>query len=176
VFYLDLADIANFLNGEKNRKLQKKVDFNKITFKNENTAPGKYLRSGVDFDSIGSKEPIEGSKVLPYDRTQNKLHGQPVSPGRFSGKVRVINSISKNTKLAKNEILVTRSIDPGQTHAFLLAGALILEVGGILSHGAILAREFNIPTVAAVKNATQIFKNGQKIIVNGSRGEIYIKS
>jgi pyruvate,water dikinase len=172
VFYLILSDITDFLSGKKNYHLQKKVDFNKITFKNENTTPGKYLRSGIDFDSIGSKEPLEGTKVLLNDRTQNKLHGQPVSPGSFSGKVRVINFVNKNTKLTKNEILVTRSIDPGQTHAFLLAGALILEVGGILSHGAILAREFNIPTVAAVKNATQLFKNGQKIIVDGSKGEI----
>jgi pyruvate,water dikinase len=173
VFFLEFSDITDFLSGRLDNGLQKKVDFNKITYKNENTNPGKYLRSGIDFDSIRPTMETEG---LKNKQGTNTLHGQPVSPGSFKGRVRVINFLNENTKLSKNEILVTRSIDPGQTHTFLLAGAVILEVGGILSHGAILSREFNIPAVANLKNATKLFKNGQEIIVDGSRGKIYIES
>ena len=71
-------------------------------------------------------------------------------------------------------VLVTKSIDPGQTQAFTSAGGLILEVGGVLSHGAILAREFGIPTVARVNRATTLFHDGQEVVVNGTKGEVVV--
>jgi len=57
----------------------------------------------------------------------------------------------------------------------MMAGALVLEVGGMLSHGAILAREMGIPTVAQVRNATGRFKDGQRVIVNGSKGTVVVE-
>jgi pyruvate,water dikinase len=76
--------------------------------------------------------------------------------------------------ISPGSVLVTKSIDPGQTQVFTQAGGLILEVGGILFHGAILAREFGIPTVAQVKRATKIFHDGQDVVVDGTKGEVVI--
>ncbi len=181
IFFMKISDIFCYLSNKTDNDLIKRIEFNKMTFEAEHSAPGKYMRMGVDFDSTISNEIHQQSTIdttmTNAKNTTNsmnviKLHGQPVSPGWFKGRVRVADNIDEELKLEKNEILVTKSIDPGQTHEFLLAGALVLEVGGILSHGAILAREFNLPTVANVKNATKIFQNGQCISVNGTEGEI----
>ena len=75
-------------------------------------------------------------------------------------------------RIQKGDVLVTPSIDPGQTLAFSVAGAIVLEVGGMLSHGAILAREFGIPTVGGVMGAVDKFRDGQMIEVDGNTGMI----
>ncbi len=173
VFYLDLLDLNRFLSGHQLINIKNKIEFNKVTFINERSTPGKYLRGGVDFDSIKNRDFEIKNNDTPNSCAKT-ITGQPVSSGRFRGRARVVDHIDDKLKLQKNEVLVTSSIDPGQTHAFLLAGALILEVGGVLSHGAILAREFNIPTVANVRSATTFFRDGQEVVVDGTRGEIVV--
>jgi pyruvate,water dikinase len=169
IFFLDLQDVTGFLDGGIDRSLRNKAAFNRCTFENEIGTPGRFMRQGVDFDSI---EPVTKEEV---ELSCNVITGQAISRGVFSGKVRVIPEIDSNISVERNDIIVTRSIDPGQTHVFLLAGALVLEVGGLLSHGAILAREFNLPTVAAIKNATGLFQDGQRVIVDGTKGEIVVE-
>jgi pyruvate,water dikinase len=168
IFFLELPDVLGFLAGKKNGDLKSKAEFNRLSFEDYTGTPGRYLRRGVDFDSItGEKKEVRRS-------TGKVITGEAVSPGFFSGKVRIIDSIDKDVVIEPNDIVVTKCIDPGQTHVFLLAGALIFESGGILSHGAILAREFNLPTVAQIKNATRIFKDRQWISVNGTSGEVVV--
>ncbi|UCH89162.1 MAG: hypothetical protein JSV49_00495 [Thermoplasmata archaeon] len=170
VFFLEIADLREFLARVHNPDLHKKSEFNRLSFENSSGAPGRYLRAGIDFDSVSQPKQHELRSAAP----KKVIMGEPVSPGFFSGPVRIIENIDSSTELEKNDIVVTRCIDPGQTHVFMLAGALVFESGGILSHGAILAREFNLPTVAGIKNATDIFKNNQRIAVNGSTGEICV--
>jgi pyruvate,water dikinase len=178
IFFLELSDIIAYLNGKKKLGLKKKAEFNKLSFDIYENTPGRYLRSGVDFDliSIMSKKNKRNNLFNSQKATHRVIKGQPLSPGYFSGKVKILEQMNNNIELEQNDIVVTRCIDPGQTHLFLLAGALVFEIGGILSHGAILAREFNLPTVAQVKNATKIFKDGQIISVNGTKGEIILES
>jgi pyruvate,water dikinase len=178
IFFLELSYIINYLNGKRKIGLKKKVEFKKLSFDTAEITPGRYLRSGVDFDSILIKsKKNKGNNCLTSQKTtQRVIKGQPLGPGIFSGKVKILEQMNNNIELERSDIIVTRCIDPGQTHLFLLAGALVFEIGGILSHGAILAREFNLPTVASVKNATKIFKDGQIITVNGTKGEIIFKS
>ena len=170
VFFIELSDLKDYLTGIKNQKLQKLAEFQRITFENEKGTPGLFLRGNVDFNSAGS---LKGERILFHNK--KVILGQAVSPGFFSGKVRVVPDIDKHIELDRNDIVVTKCIDPGQTHVFLMAGALIFETGGMLSHGAILAREFNLPTVANIKNATSIFKNNQRIAVNGTKGEVILE-
>ena len=76
--------------------------------------------------------------------------------------------------LKEGDILVTRQTDPGWGPVFFLIKGLVMERGGMLSHGAILAREYGIPTVVGIRNATQRIATGQTIYVNGDRGVVQI--
>ncbi|CAF4170603.1 unnamed protein product [Rotaria sp. Silwood2] len=101
--------------------------------------------------------------------------GSPVSPGVYEGKVRIVDD-PMNSKLEPGEILVCTATDPAWTSLFPIVGALVLEMGGMLQHGAIVSREYGLPAVVGIANAKQIFHNGQRIQVNGSTGRVKILS
>ena len=73
------------------------------------------------------------------------------------------------------QILVTRSTDPGWTPLFSIVSGLVLEIGGQLSHGAIVAREYGLPAVVNVPEATSRIAEGQMIVVDGSAGEVFLE-
>jgi rifampicin phosphotransferase len=102
------------------------------------------------------------------------LSGIAGSSGRVEGAARVILDPQEAMDLKPGEILVTRATDPGWTPAFSVIGGLVLEIGGQLSHGAIVAREYGLPAVINVPGATQKIQNGQQIIVDGSAGKVYL--
>ncbi len=102
------------------------------------------------------------------------LHGQGISPGRIRGKVRVLKDLSDVRKLQRGDILVTRATDPGWTPLFLTAGGLVMELGSLLSHGAVVAREYALPAVVNVTNATRRLQDGQEVAVDGAQGLVYI--
>jgi pyruvate,water dikinase len=77
-------------------------------------------------------------------------------------------------RLAPGEILVTRGTDPGWTPVFPLVSGLVLETGGQLSHGAIIAREYGVPAVINVPGALSTIKDGQIIEVDGTHGRVYL--
>ncbi|MFQ5858385.1 MAG: PEP-utilizing enzyme, partial [Anaerolineae bacterium] len=101
------------------------------------------------------------------------LVGSPVSPGVVEGIVRVVLD-PHSTQLAPGEILVCPGTDPAWTPLFLVAGGLVMEVGGLMTHGAVVAREYGIPAVVGVHQATTRLKTGQRIRVDGSTGQIAI--
>jgi len=100
---------------------------------------------------------------------EDGLSGTPASGGVVSGKARVILDPG-NAHLEPGEILVAPSTDPGWTPLFLTAGGLVMEMGGPMSHGAIVAREYGIPAVVGVPDATESVETGQTITVDGSEG------
>lgn len=97
--------------------------------------------------------------------------GQPVSSGMISGKIRVLHTANEKPLLA-GEILVARATDPGWTPLFINAGAIILEVGGPLQHGALVAREYGKPCIAGIQGATELFQDGELVSVDGDAGLI----
>jgi phosphohistidine swiveling domain-containing protein len=99
------------------------------------------------------------------------LAGSPVSPGVAEGLVRIVLD-PHSTQLAPGEILVCPGTDPAWTPLFLSAGALVMEVGGLMTHGAVVAREYGIPAVVGVDEATTRLKTGQRVRVDGSSGQI----
>ncbi|BCJ75837.1 phosphoenolpyruvate synthase [Catellatospora sp. IY07-71] len=103
------------------------------------------------------------------------LRGTPVSPGTYEGLARVLDS-PVGARLRPGEILVAASTDPGWTPLFLLAGALVMEVGGVISHGAVLAREYGIPAVAGVTGATTLLRTGDRIRVDGNSGTVAVNT
>jgi pyruvate,water dikinase len=101
------------------------------------------------------------------------LRGSPASPGVVTGVAHVITSPS-GARLEPGEILVAPSTDPGWTPLFLTAGGLVMEMGGMMSHGAVVAREYGIPAVVGVPGATDAITTGQRVTVDGSAGSVTI--
>jgi pyruvate,water dikinase len=102
------------------------------------------------------------------------LQGLPASSGRVRGKARLVWNLSEASRLSTGDILVTQGTDPGWTPVFPLVSGLVLEVGGQLSHGAIVAREYGIPAVINVPGALHFIQDGQTIEVDGSSGRVYL--
>ncbi|MFY9227144.1 MAG: PEP/pyruvate-binding domain-containing protein [Blastocatellia bacterium] len=103
-----------------------------------------------------------------------KFVGVACSAGEVIARARVIHDLSQAAKLKAGEIMIAPHTNPGWTPLFSLAAAVVLEEGGLLSHGAVVARECGIPTVLQIKHATEIFQDGQLLRVDGSRGEVEI--
>ncbi|MBX0319493.1 phosphoenolpyruvate synthase [Shouchella clausii] len=103
----------------------------------------------------------------------NAIAGLAVSTGVIEGRARVILNI-ENADLEDGDILVTSFTDPGWTPLFVSIKGLVTEVGGLMTHGAVIAREYGLPAVVGVENATKLIKDGQKIRVNGTDGYVEI--
>ncbi|MEH7125461.1 phosphoenolpyruvate synthase [Bacillus sp. JJ1773] len=99
--------------------------------------------------------------------------GLPVSSGVIEGRARVILNM-EHADLEDGDILVTTFTDPSWTPLFVSIKGLVTEVGGLMTHGAVIAREYGLPAVVGVENATKIIKDGQRIRVHGTEGYIKI--
>ncbi|MDH4188349.1 MAG: PEP-utilizing enzyme, partial [Nitrospira sp.] len=102
------------------------------------------------------------------------LRGIPISAGQAEGPVRVVRSMEAWSGVLRGDILVVSVIDPGMAPLFGVAAGLIAEMGGTLSHGAIIAREFGLPTIANVPGAAGRLKDGDRVSLDAERGEIII--
>jgi pyruvate,water dikinase len=106
---------------------------------------------------------------LKYDL---ELTGMGVSPGRITGTARVVTDPRFGAYIEPGEILVAPVTDVAWTPLFAQAGGLVVEVGGLLSHGSIVAREYGVPTVVGVAGATRSIRTGDRISVDGSTGRV----
>ena len=116
------------------------------------------------------KEVIKGD----YQNNADSLKGEALSPGLSFGTVKVVSDISKiqMDELPEDVIIVAETTDPGWTPLFTKAKGIIVEKGGILSHSAIVAREMGIPAISGIRNSVSLFKDGQKIRLDGNNGHI----
>ncbi|MGH8903412.1 MAG: PEP/pyruvate-binding domain-containing protein, partial [Egibacteraceae bacterium] len=119
----------------------------------------------------------DGTEPVPADGLRatgdSALRGAPASAGTATGTARVVLD-PVGARLEPGEILVAPSTDPGWTPLFLTAGGLVMEMGGAMSHGAIVAREYGIPAVVGVPGATERIRTGERITVDGSAGTVAI--
>ena len=97
------------------------------------------------------------------------LIGLPVSAGTIEGRARVILDIAQ-ADLEAGDILVTTYTDPSWTPLFVAIKGLVTEVGGLMTHGAVIAREYGLPAVVGVEHATRLIRDGQRIRVDGTNG------
>ena len=172
VFFLYEKELLNFFNinpsktesKDSVKELRDKISERKKEFyRYKSVLPPKFLKNGIEFDDT----------IMEYDK--NAIYGAAASPGTFNGVARVVESIKELSQLEDNEILITSNTDPAWTAVFSKIGGLITETGGILSHGAVISREYRIPAVTAVKGATKLFKTGEKLVIDGNEGVIYKK-
>ena len=115
----------------------------------------------------------QGMVAEAGEESARVLVGSPVSPGVVEGIAHVVFE-PHQAKLKPGEILVCPGTDPAWTPLFLAAAGLVMEVGGMMTHGAVVAREYGIPAVVGVDRATQRIKTGQRIRVDGSTGKIWL--
>jgi rifampicin phosphotransferase len=128
---------------------------------------------GVDAPEVigpNGRQVAESPRDQPPDAV---LVGVPVSRGQASGTARVVRDPGELSRLKPGDILVTRATDAGWTPVFPLLAGLVLEIGGQLSHGAIVAREYGVPTVANVLGATRHIRDGQALTVDATAGRVY---
>jgi pyruvate,water dikinase len=99
--------------------------------------------------------------------------GLAVSGGRIEGRARVVDEMSA-ADLQPGDVLVTRHTDPGWSPLFLAIAGLVTEVGGLMTHGAVIAREYGLAAVVGVQGATRLIQDGQRVRVDGTRGYVEI--
>jgi pyruvate,water dikinase len=110
------------------------------------------------------------------DATTPTWKGLCVSPGCVEAEVVVLNSPAEFWRMKRGAILVTNATDPSWTPLFTLAAGVIVEIGGILSHASTVAREYGVPAIANLKNATKIFKDGTRVRLDATNGVVRLCS
>ena len=133
--------------------------------------PERISSSGVKVKKLKGKllSTKSGSQVY-----SGVLNGVGVSPGEYKGTVRILTSPEELYKFKPGEILVCPTTNPAWTPIFPLAGALITDVGGMLSHGAVVAREYRLPAVLGVVVATTTLATGDVVEVDGGSGTVTV--
>lgn len=123
-------------------------------------------------DGVG----IVPARAERVESAAGQWRGVAGSPGVATGIVRIVRGPHEFEKLQRGEILVAPLTNPVWTPLFALAGGIVTQVGGILSHGAIVAREYGIPAVMAIHDATNLFQDGQRVTVDGNKGIVYAET
>ncbi|SFG09495.1 pyruvate, water dikinase [Desulfotomaculum arcticum] len=162
IFWFSLPEIKEIIATQR-------VDRRVITKRQEKFRHDEKLTPPRAITSEGEIITVKpGAQVPP-----GALAGSPVSAGTVEGRARVILKLEE-AKMDQGDILVAPYTDPAWTPLFPLAAGLVTEVGGLMTHGAVVAREYGIPAVVGVDNATRNIKDGQKIRVDGTRGFVEI--
>ncbi|XP_022108100.1 uncharacterized protein LOC110988664 [Acanthaster planci] len=127
--------------------------------------------NGLRFKLVfsGRPEPILEEEDVA---TEFKLEGTPISQGTVKSTARVVTYLKDANNIKKGDILITRITDIGWSPYFPLISGLVTEIGGVLSHGAVVAREYGIPCVVNVQRATRVFKSDDLIVLNGGLGTV----
>jgi pyruvate,water dikinase len=125
------------------------------------------LNDGTTYFAGASQSKIDGSDM------DGMIQGDPVSPGMTEGRVRVVFD-PHQANLEPGEILVCPGTDPSWTPLFLAAAGLVMEVGGMMTHGSVVAREYGIPALVGVTQATNRLKTGTLIRLDATSGYITI--
>jgi pyruvate,water dikinase len=165
VFFLDLAEVRDGLAGKPQQHLvaQRREDYTQELGRRH--IPRVLLSDGTEPEALQTGD--AGAKA----GTPGLLTGTPASAGTVTATARVILE-PQGARLEPGEILVAPSTDPGWTPLFLTAGGLVMEMGGPNSHGAVVAREYGIPAVVGVPDATSLIATGHSITVDGAAGTV----
>nr|WP_272880021.1 PEP-utilizing enzyme [Sulfoacidibacillus ferrooxidans] len=110
------------------------------------------------------------------ENTKTFFKGYAASKGSHTGTVRIVNDQEEFSKISHGDVLVCKSTTPPWTVLFSVAGAIVTDAGGILSHAGTVAREYGIPAVLGTKVATRTLRDGDVVTVNGTEGTVVVLS
>lgn len=171
IFWLTLEEIERAIMAQKSSALMlsSMVQARKETYQS-------YANTEMPFNLKESELPsIEVGIGFSPEASADVIVGLPISPGQTRGPVAIVHHPDEIENLSRdNTILVIPSTDPAWLSRLHLASGLIIETGGLLSHGSIIAREYGLPAVANIPRATERFHTGDIILVDGSTGVIQL--
>lgn len=168
VYFLDLIEIEH---GLKKKDFHPFFDF----IKPRRQAFEEALKTNPPFEFF-QHDNGQFEAVKKIEQNNQSIKGICVSQGLVSGEILVINGSEDISRISKQTILVLASATPVYAPLYALCGGIISEMGGQLSHGAIVAREFGIPMLTGVENACVILKSGQSVILDADQGTIKVQS
>lgn len=163
IYYLTFAELRDVVSNHTldyqliNKRKEEFKTFEKLTPPRVITSEGEMVSGRY------KRENLPAGAII----------GLPVSSGTIEGRARVILNMA-DANLEEGDILVTTFTDPSWTPLFVSIKGLVTEVGGVMTHGAVIAREYGLPAVVGVENATKIIKDGQRIRVNGTDGYLEV--
>lgn len=164
--FLRLEEIEPATQGQAEYDIRQVVAQRRAEYeKNKSVTPPRIVSGPFDPDNF-TPETVDTSAEV--------LNGLAVSSGIITGNARVILKADTDEQVLPGEILVAPFTDPGWTPYFVPASAIVMDMGGMLSHGSIVAREYGMPAVVNVGPATKIIKTGQVIQVDGNNGVVRI--
>ena len=159
VYFLTHEEIGRLIDGEKS-----------LAAKAERRRKAYAIQEGLSFDDICIGKPV--ADVFVPEESDGTLKGVPVSNGVCEGIVHIVDSPEEANRLRKGEIMVAKFTDIGWSPYYSVVNGLVTEIGSSLSHGAVVAREYGLPTIVNVKGATKLLKNGDRIKMDATRGII----
>ena len=170
IFFLEYNEIEQIVRHPKTNLIQslpEQLQHRKRQFnKNQGLEQVPYI-------AYGYPQSAEFFAVSHLEATQ-QLQGIAASPGQVEGRVKIIKTLQAQIEIEPDTILVVPYTDAGWSPLLAQAAGLIAEVGGSLSHGAIVAREYGIPAVMDIHHATQLLRDGQRIRLNGEKGIVEV--
>jgi pyruvate,water dikinase len=166
IFFLRLDEIVALVEGNTDFDVHQVIAARRAEYnKNKTIMPPDVIFGKFDPDTYVPE---------PIDSDVETLTGLAVSPGAVTAKARVILRADTDEQVLAGEVLIAPFTDPGWTPYFVTAAGVVMDQGGILSHGSIVAREYGIPAVVNVGSATKVIKTGRTVEVDGHRGVVRI--
>ncbi|XP_023210314.1 uncharacterized protein LOC111613200 [Centruroides sculpturatus] len=164
LFFLSYDEIGELIRTRSSKLISKAIRRKKIYAEQDKIIYPEVMR--------GIPQPINlGSSNITY-KSEAIIKGIPVSCGMVKGPARVILNVEEAVDIRSGEILITYSTDIGWSPYFPLLAGVVTEIGGLISHGAVVAREYGLPGVVAAHGAINLFKTGDIVVLNGDEGTI----
>ena len=163
IYFLSHKEIGKLIEGDSS--LKRKAVARRVVFRESEE---------LSFEDICIGTPVP-TDTVGVEATRS-LKGISVSRGKVYGRARIVRSFEDALKVRKGEIMVAPFTDIGWSPYYAVIGALVTEVGSTLSHGAVVAREYCLPTIVNVKNATKLIKDGDCLCADASAGVVHVLS
>ena len=163
------TDLIYFLTHKEIGRLIEGADLTPLALRRRKA---HQIQQELTFDDVYIGKPV--ADTFDTEESEGVLRGVPVSNGSCEGIVHIVNSAEDANRLQKGEIMVAKFTDIGWTPYYSIVNGLVTEIGSALSHGAVVAREYNLPAIVNVKGATKVLKNGDHITMDATKGTIVI--
>jgi pyruvate,water dikinase len=166
IFFLEVSELEPVATGGASFDWRERIESRRREYeKNLKLNPPRVVNGRFDPDAPGWPVANADAKLLT---------GIPVSPGIVTGPARVILRTDEHEQVLAGEILIAPFTDPAWSPYFITAAGVVMEQGGILSHGSIVAREYGLPAVTNVASATRVIRTGDLVQVDGNRGRVSV--